>query len=457
MALKFFDTYERKVRDFEPLSVGKVGIYACGPTVYDFAHIGNLRTYLFEDLLKRVLQANGFEVNHVVNITDVGHLTSDADTGEDKMELGSQRTGLSAWELADFYTKAFQRDLKRLNIITPNLWCKATDHIAEQIDFISDLEKKGFTYQTSDGVYFDSTRLDNYGHLARLDIEGLKAGARVDQGERRSVTDFALWKFSPENEERQMEWNSPWGKGFPGWHIECSAMSAKYLGDFFDIHCGGEDHIPIHPTNEIAQTEASRGTRLANFWMHGYFLRIDNAKMAKSSGEFLTLDLLSERGFSPMDYRYLCHTAHYRTQMTFSWQSLESARAALKRLYESAWSWGESGEVSTAYLKSFNDCLNDDLNMPKALAVVWEMIRSHEADAVKKATILACDEVMGLDIDAWRPEEIVVPDSVQTLVQEREQARSDKNWGKADELRDEILSLGFVLEDTREGTSISRA
>ena len=457
MALKFFDTYERKVRDFEPLSADKVGIYACGPTVYDFAHIGNLRTYLFEDLLKRVLQANGFEVNHVVNITDVGHLTSDADTGEDKMELGSQRTGLSAWELADFYTKAFQRDLKRLNIITPNLWCKATDHIAEQIDFISDLEKKGFTYRTSDGVYFDSTRLDNYGHLARLDIEGLKAGARVDQGERRSVTDFALWKFSPENEERQMEWSSPWGKGFPGWHIECSAMSAKYLGDFFDIHCGGEDHIPIHHTNEIAQTEASRGTRLANFWMHGYFLRIDNAKMAKSSGEFLTLDLLSERGFSPMDYRYLCHTAHYRTQMTFSWQSLESARAALKRLYESAWSWGESGEVSTAYLKSFNDCLNDDLNMPKALAVVWEMIRSDEADAVKKATILACDEVMGLDIDAWRPEEIVVPDSVQTLVQEREQARSDKNWGKADELRDEILSLGFVLEDTREGTSISRA
>ena len=456
MALKLFDTYERKVRDFEPLSAGKVGIYACGPTVYDFAHIGNLRTYLFEDLLKRVLQANGFEVNHVVNITDVGHLTSDADTGEDKMEVGSLRTGLSAWELADFYTKAFQRDLKRLNIITPNLWCKATDHIAEQIDFISDLEKKGFTYRTSDGVYFDSTRLDNYGHLARLDIEGLRAGARVDQGERRSVTDFALWKFSPENEERQMEWNSPWGKGFPGWHIECSAMSAKYLGDFFDIHCGGEDHIPIHHTNEIAQTEASRGTRLANFWMHGYFLRIDNAKMAKSSGEFLTLDLLSERGFSPMDYRYLCHTAHYRTQMTFSWQSLESARAALNRLYETVWSWGESGEVSTAYLKRFNNCLNDDLNMPKALAVVWEMIRSHEADASKKATILACDEVMGLDIDAWRPEEIVVPDSVQTLVQEREQARSDKNWGKADELRDEILSLGFVLEDTREGTSISR-
>ena len=457
MALKLFDTYERKVRDFEPLSAGKVGIYACGPTVYDFAHIGNLRTYLFEDLLKRVLQANGLEVNHVVNITDVGHLTSDADTGEDKMELGSQRTGLSAWELADFYTKAFQRDLKRLNIITPNLWCKATDHIAEQIDFIRDLEKKGFTYQTSDGVYFDSTRLDNYGHLARLDIEGLRAGARVDQGERRSVTDFALWKFSPENEERQMEWNSPWGKGFPGWHIECSAMSAKYLGDFFDIHCGGEDHIPIHHTNEIAQTEASRGTRLANFWMHGYFLRIENAKMAKSSGEFLTLELLSERGFSPMDYRYLCHTAHYRTQMTFSWQSLESARAALNRLYESAWSWGEPGEVSTAYLKRFNDCLNDDLNMPKALAVVWEMIRSHENGAIKKATILACDEVMGLDIDAWRPEEIVVPDSVQTLVQEREQARSDKNWGKADELRDEILSLGFVLEDTREGTSISRA
>ncbi|MBT4162233.1 MAG: cysteine--tRNA ligase, partial [Gammaproteobacteria bacterium] len=384
MTLQLFDTYERKVRTFEPLKSGEVGIYACGPTVYNFAHIGNLRTYLFEDLLKRVLIGNGYRVNHVVNITDVGHLTSDADTGEDKMELGSKRTGMTAWELATFYTEAFQKDLERLNVRSPDIWCKATDHIQEQIDFVSDLESKGFTYCTSDGVYFDSRKLNNYGYLARLDIDGLQAGARVNQGERRFVTDFALWKFSPEDEQRQMEWDSPWGKGFPGWHIECSAMSAKYLGDFFDIHCGGEDHIPIHHTNEIAQTEASRGSRLANFWMHGYFLQMDNAKMAKSSGEFLTLDVLIERGFTPFDYRYFCFTAHYRSQMSFSWKSLEAAQTALSRLYEAFASWGQAGDASEEYLARFHEFLNDDLNMPRALAVIWELVRSDEPDEVKK-------------------------------------------------------------------------
>ena len=455
MTLKLFDTYERAVRVFEPLNPGQVGVYACGPTVYNFAHIGNLRTYLFEDVLKRVLLANGYDVNHIMNITDVGHLTSDADTGEDKMELGSKRTGLTAWKLAEFYTEAFRRDLDRLNVIPPSLWCKATDHIEEQISFVRDLEEKGYTYRTSDGIYFDSTRLDSYGHLARLDIDGLQAGARVDQGMRRFVTDFALWKFSSPDEERQMEWESPWGRGFPGWHIECSAMSAKYLGDFFDIHCGGEDHIPIHHTNEIAQTEASRGTRLANFWMHGYFLQIDNTKMAKSTGEFLTLDVLSEKGFRPVDYRYFCLTAHYRSQMSFSWKSLESARTALKRLYETAWSWGQPGKASGAYLQRFHDCLNDDLNMPRALAVVWELTRSGEDDDVKKATIIECDEILGLDIAAWQPEKIKVPEAVQGLVDERMQARADRDWTRADTLRDEILALGYALEDTREGTKVS--
>ena len=456
MILKLFDTYERAIRVFEPLNHGQVGVYACGPTVYNFAHIGNLRTYLFEDLLKRVLLLNGYEVNHVVNITDVGHLTSDADTGEDKMELGSKRTGLSAWDLAELYTEAFKRDLQRLNIIPPSLWCKATDHINEQIDFVRDLEAKGYTYRTSDGIYFDSTLANSYGHLARLDVEGLKAGARVDQGERRFVTDFALWKFSPPDEERQMEWDSPWGRGFPGWHIECSAMSAKYLGDFFDIHCGGEDHIPIHHTNEIAQTEASRGTRLANFWMHGYFLQIENAKMAKSSGEFLTLDLLSERGFSPAEYRYFCLTAHYRSQMSFSWESLESARTALNRLYEIAWSWGQPSKASRDYVRRFSECVNDDLNTPRALAVVWELIRSREDDGVKKATIIKCDEILGLDIVAWQPEEVVIPGDVQLLVDDRIQARADKDWVRADALRDEILALGYGLEDTIDGTKISQ-
>ncbi len=456
MTLRLFDTYERKVRTFEPLSGNSVGIYCCGPTVYNFAHIGNLRTYLFEDLLKRVLLANGYEVNHVLNITDVGHLVSDADTGEDKMELGTQRTGMTAWELADFYSIAFQKDLQRLNILAPDIWCKATDHIAEQIDFVRDLENKGFTYRISDGIYFDSRKLNNYGHLARLDIGGLQAGARVDQGERKFMTDFALWKFSPEDEQRQMEWDSPWGRGFPGWHIECSAMSAKYLGDFFDIHCGGEDHIPIHHTNEIAQTEAARGTRLANFWMHGYFLQLDDARMSKSSGEFLTLDVLIERGFDPLVYRYFCLNGHYRSQMTFSWESLEAARTSLNRLYETAYGWGEPGDPDAKMVERFFESLNDDLGMPRAMAVLWELVRSGLDDRVKKATLLKFDEILGLEIVDWTPEEVAVPEEVTTLLRAREAARNQKNWVRADELRDEIIALGFLLDDTPEGTRVFR-
>lgn len=435
MTLQFYDTYERELRPFKPLSGNTVGIYCCGPTVYHFAHIGNLRTYLFEDVLVRVLKANGYDVNHVINITDVGHLVSDADTGEDKMELGAKRTGMTAWELADYYTEAFQRDMGRLNILPPDIWCKATDHIVEQIEFVQDLEAKGFTYKTSDGIYFDSRKLNSYGHLARLDIEGLQAGARVDQGERKFVTDFALWKFSPEDEQRQMEWQSPWGVGFPGWHIECSAMSAKYLGDYFDIHCGGEDHIPIHHTNEIAQTEACKGTRLANFWMHGYFLQLDDAKMSKSTGEFLTLDALVERGFDPLVYRYFCLNGHYRSQMTFSWESLEAARTALNRLYESAYGWGEPGEENRDHVDRFFEALNDDLGMPKAMAVLWDLVRSDLPDGVKKATLLKFDDVLGLDIANWKPEEIDVPEAVTGLLEARKLARKEKNWARADEIR----------------------
>ena len=457
MTLQLFDTYEREIRPFQPLTGQSVGIYCCGPTVYNFAHIGNLRTYLFEDLLVRVLRANGYEVNHVVNITDVGHLVSDADTGEDKMELGTKRTGMTAWELADFYTEAFEKDLARLNVQPPSIWCRATDHIKEQIAFIEDLEDKGFTYQTSDGIYFDSRKLNSYGRLARLDIEGLQAGARVDQGEPKFVTDFALWKFSPENEQRQMEWESPWGIGFPGWHIECSAMSAKYLGDYFDIHCGGEDHIPIHHTNEIAQTEASRGTRLANFWMHGYFLQLDDAKMSKSSGEFLTLDALIDKGFDPLVYRFFCLGGHYRSQMTFSWDSLEAARTSLNRLYEAAYSWGAPGEADEAIVGRFFEALNDDLGMPKAMAILWEMVRSDLAEDVKKATILRFDEILGLRIREWEPKEVEVPGEVTALLQARKNARKEKNWARADEIRNEISALGYVIDDTPEGVKVTRA
>ena len=295
MPLNLYDTYARQQRPFAPIEPDKVRLYACGPTVYNFQHIGNYRTYIFEDILRRALEYSGYDVYHVVNITDVGHLTSDADTGEDKMEAGSRRTGQTAWEIAEQYTADFQEKLTWLNVLEPHIWCRATDHIQEQIDAISTIEEKGFAYRTEDGVYFDTSKLDDYGHLARLDIKGLQGGMRVDLGEKRRFTDFALWKLSPKNEQRQMEWDSPWGKGFPGWHIECTAMSTKYLGPRFDIHCGGEDHIPVHHTNEIAQAQACYDTRLAEFWLHGAFLQLEGEKMSKSSGDFLRLESLSKK------------------------------------------------------------------------------------------------------------------------------------------------------------------
>src|SRR5215470_4435339 len=390
--LTLYDTYTRSLRPFEPVDPdGEVGIYTCGPTVYDYQHIGNYRTFLFEDVLKRVLEWNGFAVRHIMNITDVGHLTSDADTGEDKMEAGSRRTGKSAWDIAKLYTDAFLEDIKLLNIEPPTVLSRATDHIPEQIAFIADIEKNGFTYRTSDGVYFDTERQPDYGYLARLDKEGLEAGKRVDVGEKKHPTDFALWKFSPPGEKRQMEWDSPWGRGFPGWHIECSAMAEKYLGDFFDIHCGGEDHIAVHHTNEIAQTEARVGTRLANFWMHGYFLLSSDAKMAKSAGEFLRVTSLVERGYDPLAYRYLCLTAHYRGQLNFTWDALDAAAVALDRMRNGVYALRGAGDASAdaALVERFTNEVNDDINIPRALAVAWEALRGEYAPAVKRATLLS--------------------------------------------------------------------
>ncbi|HSR29390.1 MAG TPA: cysteine--tRNA ligase, partial [Anaerolineae bacterium] len=332
MPLRLYDTYTRSLRDFEALHPPQVGMYGCGPTVYDYAHVGNLRTYVFEDILRRVLEFNGYQVQHVMNITDVGHLTSDADTGEDRMEKGSRRTGMTAWQIAELYTDEFIKDLHRLNIHEPHIWCRATDHIPEQIDAIRCIEAAGYAYRTSDGLYFDTNKLPDYGRLARLDMDGLQAGTRVDMAEKRYPTDFALWKFSPEGEVRQMEWDSPWGTGFPGWHIECSAMAAKYLGPFFDIHCGGEDHIMVHHPNEIAQTQACHGTRLANFWMHGYFLQIDSSRMGKSEGNFLRLEMLIDRGYDPLAWRFFCLSAHYRAKLNFAWEALDGAATALDRL-----------------------------------------------------------------------------------------------------------------------------
>jgi len=454
MTLRLGDTWTRTVREFAPLHGREVGLYTCGPTVYDYAHIGNLRTYLFEDVLRRVLAWNGYTVRHVMNITDVGHLTSDADTGEDKIEARSRRAGESAWAIADRYTRAFQDDLRRLNILDPAIWCKATDHIPEQIAFIECIEAKGFTYRTSDGIYFDTSRLADYGHLARLDAQGLRAGARVDVGEKRGPTDFALWKFSPAGQQRQMEWKSPWGIGFPGWHIECSAMAAKYLGPFFDIHCGGEDHPAVHHTNEIAQTQACHGTRLANFWMHGTFLQLDEAKMSKSTGGFLRLQTLLDRGSDPLAYRFFCLGAHYRARLSFTWEALDAAATALGRLRAAVHSWGAPGAPDADQIAAFTAQVNEDLNMPRALAVVWDAVRSNLPPATRKATLLRFDEVLGLGLAEWAPVEDAVPEAVMELVQTRQRARSEKRWKDADALRGQVVGAGYEIEDTANGPRV---
>ena len=454
MALRLYDTYTRSVRDFAPLQPPEVRLYTCGPTVYDFAHIGNLRTYIFEDILRRVLEFNGYPVKHVMNITDVGHLTSDADSGEDKMERGSRRTGMTAWQIAELYTQAFQDDMKLLNIQQPTIWCKATNHIQDQIQFVQCIEANGYTYRTTDGIYFDTSRQADYGYMARLNIEGLQAGMRVDMGEKRNPTDFALWKFSPPGEKRQMEWDSPWGVGFPGWHIECSAMSARYLGPFFDIHCGGEDHISVHHSNEIAQTEACHGTRLANFWLHGYFLQLDEAKMAKSSGGFLRVQTLLDRGIDPLAYRFFCLSSHYRSKLNFTWESLEGAATALSRLRATAHEWGQPGEVDASFVERFTQEINDDLNMPRAVALVWELVRSELPAATRKATLLHFDRVLGLRLAEWKPVEEVIPDEIMALVQMRQQARVEKRWKDADALRAKMSSAGFEIEDSAKGPRV---
>ncbi len=462
MKLLLYNTLTRQKEEFVPVRPGEVGMYTCGPTVYNFAHIGNLRTYIFEDLLKRVLVFNKYKVRHVMNITDVGHLTGDRDMGEDKMESGSRREGKTAWEIAEFYTQAFKRDIAHLNILEPDIWCKATDSIPEQIDLIRILEQKGFTYKTADGIYFDTAKFPAYGQLSSQNLEALQEGARVEKNpEKRHATDFALWKFSPAGAKRQMEWNSPWGTGFPGWHIECSAMSMKFLGEQLDIHCGGIDHVDIHHTNEMAQSEAATGRKFFNFWMHGAFLNIQGGKrMAKSEENFLTLEnALIKRGIPPLAYRFASFLTHYRKPMEYSDESIQAAKNGLEHLCnqvrEVARGAGarDAGNVDSGFREKFREALNDDLNLPRAMAVIQEMLKSDLPRAEKHATIMDFDRVLGLSLDRVdKPEE--VPPEVQKLVEARRAAREAKNWAESDRLRDEIQGFGFTVKDTREGIKL---
>ncbi len=464
MTVKLYNTLTRSKEEFKPMNDGEVGLYTCGPTVYNFAHIGNLRTYIFEDILKRVLQAAGYKVHHVMNVTDVGHLVSDADEGEDKMALGAAREGKTVWEIADFYWQAFRKDMARLNLIEPEVWCKATDHIEAQINLIKTLEEKGFTYRTDDGIYFDTSKFPDYGKMARLDIEGLKAGARIEMADKRNPTDFALWKFSPKNQKRLMEWPSPWGVGFPGWHIECSAMAIDKLGERLDIHCGGIDHIQVHHTNEIAQAEAALGHKWCNWWMHAEFLTLSKdddgeaARMSKSSGEFLTLDLLVKKGYDPLAYRYFCLNAHYRQQLAFSWDGMDAAANAMKRLRRAVlelrakFTGGE--KPIKAALIEFRIAAEDDLNMPRALAAMWNVLKNEQASAGEiYATLLEMDKVLGLGIADMQEEKPDVDEAeINRLIAERADARKSKNFARSDEIRDQLAAMGITLEDKPTGT-----
>ena len=461
MELYLYNSLTRKKQKFKPIKAGAVGLYTCGPTVYNYAHIGNLRTYIFEDVLKRVLLYSGYTVKHVMNITDVGHLTGDRDMGEDKMEAGAAREGKSAWDIAEYYTQSFKKDIQHLNIMAPDIWVKATDTIPEQIALIGTLEEKGYTYQTADGIYFDTSKFKDYTKLSHQDLEALKEGARVERNpEKRNPTDFALWKFSPPGSKRQMEWDSPWGVGFPGWHLECSAMSMKFLGDQLDIHCGGTDHIDVHHTNEIAQSEAATGKPFFNFWMHGAFLIIQGGKkMAKSEGNFLTLEnAFLKKDINPLVYRFASFLTHYRKPMEYSDEGVEAARNGLLHLQNQVRQIAAADadietSVNTEYKTKFTETINDDLNMPRAMAIVQEMLKSKISDAQKYSTIMDFDRVLGLQLDELDQDQ-ALPTALQKLVDARQQARKEKDFATSDQLRAEIEALGYQVQDTPDGMKV---
>lgn len=466
MPIKLFNTLSRKVEDFKPIKPKEVKIYCCGPTVYWHQHIGNLRTYISEDLLKRMFLYNNFKVKHVINVTDVGHLTSDADEGEDKLVKALKREDLpmtkeAMLKLASMYFEGFIQDFKRLNILEPNVWCKATEHVKDMIDLIKRIEKNGFTYKTKVGLIFDTSKFKDYAKLARLNLEELEQGARTKiDPQRKNPSDFALWVTNQPN--HIMLWDSPWGRGFPGWHIECSAMSMKYLGENFDIHCGGKDHIPVHHTNEIAQSEAATGKKWVNYWWHTEWLGMKDTKMSKSKGSFIIVSDFVEKGYDPLDYRYFCLQAHYKTPLTFSWEALDAAKTAHSRLKSKILEIKNNqdnkyGNKVKEYQDKFLEHINNDLDMPQALALLWDLVKDKDVGNKEKyELIIEFDKVLGLELDEVKEEKIEIPEEVQKLVEKREEARKAKDWAKSDELREKIKDSGFIVKDTKEGPVLSK-
>lgn len=463
MSLKLYNTLTRKKEEFKPLEGKEVRIYSCGPTVYSFAHIGNFRAYVFMDTLRRVLKANDYTLKHVMNITDVGHLESDADEGEDKMEKAARKENKDPYEIANYYTDIFFRDMGRLNIEKPEIIAKATDHITDMLEFVKKLVENGYAYETSKGLYFDISKLDHYPILSNRNIDEQIAGARVDvDKEKRNPYDFAVWIKAPKN--HIMKWESPWGLSYPGWHLECSTMGRKYLGDEFDIHTGGVDHIPTHHENEIAQSKGITGKIPAKRWMHVEFLQVDGGKMSKSLGNTYTLDQLQEKGIEPLAYKLFCYTAHYRTKLNFTFESASSSQKALNRLREGYLLHTQSKEVVeqekiNQYRTRFMEAVNDDLNMPLAMGVVWEVVRNSVKSKQYAELLLEFDKVLGLDIiDSKKyldeQEKIDLPEEILKLVEQRKIARENKNWVESDRIRDELKEKGYVVKDTKDGMTI---
>ena len=467
--MKVYNTMSRKKEEFKPLNDECVTIYSCGPTVYNYAHIGNMRTYVFMDILRRALKLNGYNLKHVMNITDVGHLTSDGDEGEDKMEKAAKSQKKTPWEIAEYFTGVFFEDLKRLNIGTPELTPKATDHIDQMIDFVKELCDKGYGYETSDGIYFDISKFPRYGRLSRANLEEQLAGAseRVEvNNEKRHPADFAIWKKAPK--EHIMQWPSPWGMGYPGWHIECSTMSREYLGDCFDIHTGGVDHIPIHHENEIAQSEALTGKKSVDYWMHSEFLLVDNGKMSKSLGNTYTVSDLIEKGYSPLAYRYFCLNGNYRNKLNFTWDALDAAQVSLDRLYAAVAKHKEapagniSAETIQEWKNDFIEAVSDDLNVPLGLGILWKVLKNAEKSRDIYEFALYADKVLGLSIEenankvneSDDNEETEVSQEILDLVAKRTEAKKAKDFKTADSIRDQLKEMGITLIDTKEGVKI---